>query len=180
MFAVGILSAQIGGRAVWYVPASFVTIMGIGSFVGTDLIFVDYQPILWMPVKLCVVISVFVLGMAIHHGETFPLKLAMAMVALFGFCHGFMHGYGSNFAVSYFKYAAGFMTSTAGIHLFGVVIGFEATKTEKRRQMLHHSGIVIALIGVAILLYNMGDVAEYIRTLPQMLEELSPEPYRIQ
>ena len=31
MVAVGMLSAQIGGRAIWTVPAAFVVVMAIGG-----------------------------------------------------------------------------------------------------------------------------------------------------
>ena len=34
MLSVGILSAQIGGRAIWTVPATFVGAMGIGGVLG--------------------------------------------------------------------------------------------------------------------------------------------------
>ena len=34
MLAVGILSAQIGGRALWTVPATFVGTMAVGAFLG--------------------------------------------------------------------------------------------------------------------------------------------------
>ena len=45
MLAVGILSAQIGGRALWSVPATFVGTMAIGAFLGIGelaLPFVEY------------------------------------------------------------------------------------------------------------------------------------------
>ena len=34
MVSVGIVSAQIGGRAIWRVPAMFVTFMIIGGAIG--------------------------------------------------------------------------------------------------------------------------------------------------
>jgi len=34
MLSVGILSAQIGGRAIWTVPATFVSVMALGGLLG--------------------------------------------------------------------------------------------------------------------------------------------------
>ncbi|MCK7530814.1 MAG: HupE/UreJ family protein [Marinilabiliales bacterium] len=34
MLSVGILSAQIGGRAIWTVPATFVSVMALGGALG--------------------------------------------------------------------------------------------------------------------------------------------------
>ena len=34
MVSVGILSAQIGGRAIWTVPTTFVVIMAVGGLLG--------------------------------------------------------------------------------------------------------------------------------------------------
>ncbi|NJN81740.1 MAG: urease accessory protein, partial [Caldilineaceae bacterium] len=34
MVAVGMLSAQLGGRAIWTVPAAFVSVMVIGGILG--------------------------------------------------------------------------------------------------------------------------------------------------
>ncbi len=34
MISVGILSAQIGGKAIWTVPSTFVFVMTIGGLVG--------------------------------------------------------------------------------------------------------------------------------------------------
>lgn len=34
MLSVGIISAQIGGSAIWSIPLTFVTVMGVGGFLG--------------------------------------------------------------------------------------------------------------------------------------------------
>ena len=36
MLSVGILSSQIGGRAIWTVPSTFVAVMAIGAFIGIN------------------------------------------------------------------------------------------------------------------------------------------------
>ena len=42
MISVGIVSAQIGGRAIWTVPTTFVTIMTIGGLFGFFLIIDEF------------------------------------------------------------------------------------------------------------------------------------------
>ena len=42
MISVGILSAQIGGKAIWTVPATFVFVMTIGGLVGFLLTIDDH------------------------------------------------------------------------------------------------------------------------------------------
>ena len=42
MVSVGIVSAQIGGKAIWTVPATFVSVMTIGGFFGFFLIIYEF------------------------------------------------------------------------------------------------------------------------------------------
>ena len=42
MVSVGIVSAQIGGKAIWTVPATFVSIMTIGGLFGFFLIVYEF------------------------------------------------------------------------------------------------------------------------------------------
>src|SRR5512145_2678443 len=55
MLCVGILSAQIGGKAIWTVPATFVGVMAIGGVLG--LIGSEFQYI-----ELGIAFSLIILG----------------------------------------------------------------------------------------------------------------------
>ena len=47
MVCVGIVSAQIGGRAIWTMPATFVTVMIVGAILGiviVHLTILAYKP----------------------------------------------------------------------------------------------------------------------------------------
>lgn len=58
MISVGILSAQMGGRAIWSVPSVFVGVMLIGGVLGM-------QGIPLISVELGIAFSVFALGLAL-------------------------------------------------------------------------------------------------------------------
>ena len=60
MISVGIISAQIGGRAIWSVPCIFVILMTIGSLFGFLLIIEEFYF-----VEIGIVFSVILLGITI-------------------------------------------------------------------------------------------------------------------
>ena len=85
MLAVGILSAQIGGRALWTVPATFVGVMAIGAFAGIGGLSVPV-------VEYGITLSVLILGLAILFGNRIPEWMALIAVAFFALFHGNAHG----------------------------------------------------------------------------------------
>ena len=60
MVSVGIISAQIGGRAIWTVPSIFVILMTIGGLFGFLLIVQEFYF-----VEIGIVFSVILLGIGI-------------------------------------------------------------------------------------------------------------------
>lgn len=78
MISVGILSAQIGGRAIWAVPATFVGIMLIGGWMGIGAEALSF-------VEKAIAISVIVLGAAIAFEKKLPLMFTMPFVGFFAF-----------------------------------------------------------------------------------------------
>ena len=55
MISVGMVSIQIGGTAIWKVPATFVAVMFLGGLIGINFSgFVGYE--------IAIAISVFLLG----------------------------------------------------------------------------------------------------------------------
>src|SRR3546814_827787 len=85
MVAVGVWAAQIGGRAMWLVPAAFVAAMIGGGLVGMAGVPLPM-------VELGIVASVVLLGALIALQSRLPLPLSMALVALFALFHGHAHG----------------------------------------------------------------------------------------
>jgi urease accessory protein len=73
MLSVGIVSTQIGKRAIWTVPATFVVMMSVGGVLG----FIQFD----LPsTEYILSFSVFALGLAIAIPRKMPVLLAMVFV----------------------------------------------------------------------------------------------------
>lgn len=149
MVTVGLLSAQLGGRAIWTVPATFVSVMalaGILGIIGLPLPFIEYG----------IAVSVVALGIALLTPKKLPVPLTMAFVGLFAIFHGHAHGTElpafSETALDVFAYVFGFLVSTATLHLIGALVGQMAKSTPRGTNVLRFSGALIASAGVLILI----------------------------
>ncbi len=144
MVAVGILSVQIGGKAIWTVPATFLIFMLIGGILGIE-------EIPFPAVETGIAASVLVLGATIALARKVPALLAMIFVGLFGAFHGYAHGMEMPTVAEPALYASGFIISTAGLHIAGVLIGLISHRIPYGNIILRIIGAWIAAIGVYIL-----------------------------
>ena len=140
MVSVGILSAQIGGRAIWTVPSTFVTVMAVGGLLG------------WLNVGLTstetgIAFSVLILGIAIAADRKLPVLVAMGAVAIFAVFHGYAHGAEMPNVAKPVRYALGFMTGTAILHITGLLIGDISRHYARGRLLLRVAGGLIAGAG---------------------------------
>lgn len=149
MLAVGLLSAQIGGRAIWTVPATFVGVMAVGALAGLfglSLPLVEYG----------ITGSVLILGIAILFGNSIPEWAAMIVVALFALFHGHAHGTElpsiTNTVGLIIAYVLGFLIATAGLHVVGALIGLMANRSKRGPILMRVGGVAIALMGVFLIL----------------------------
>ncbi|MBI5178244.1 MAG: HupE/UreJ family protein [Nitrospinae bacterium] len=140
MVAVGIWAAQMGGRAVWAVPASFVGMMALGAAWGLSGGAVPF-------VEQGILLSVLVLGVLISVAARFPMAASMAVGGLFAVFHGHAHGTEVPAAVSGMAYAFGFAIATTLLHAVGIGFGVLAQK-EMKAAVVRYAGLVIALCGV--------------------------------
>ncbi len=141
MLSVGMLSAQIGGRAIWTVPATFVSVMALGG--GLGLIDVGLTAI-----ELGIAASLVLLGLIIAAERRLPVLIAMGAVGIFAVFHGYAHGTEMPTTAQPVIYAGGFLTGTALIHIVGVVIGDIARHYERGKVILRVCGALISLVGV--------------------------------
>ena len=141
MIAVGAWSAQMGRRAVWLVPAAFVIFMAVGG--GLGLMLIDLPG-----VEIGIAASVLLLGLAIGLKRRLPLPLAAAAVALFGLCHGYAHGYEIPIMADKASYIAGFLLSTALLHVLGLVGAHLLGKARHGDTALRALGFASACFGV--------------------------------
>lgn len=140
MLSVGILSTQLGGRAIWTVPLAFMVFMLFGGIFGLFAIAVPF-------VEVGIALSVFLLGLALAFDKRLPLLMAMAFVGVFAIFHGHAHGAEMPELANPVLYALGFMSGTAVIHLAGVVSGMWMQRIGEQRRLVRVSGTAIAAIG---------------------------------
>jgi urease accessory protein len=145
MFSVGVLSAQMGGRAIWSVPATFVGVMLAGGILGI-------QGVHLPAVEAAITASVIALGLALAIGRTMPAVLAMAFVGFFAVFHGYAHGTEMPEVAAPFPYALGFVFGTAGIHLLGVGVGAGLGRAKHGPWLVRGVGGFMVLCGMAFVI----------------------------
>lgn len=139
MVAVGIWAVQTGGRSVWMVPLSFVTVMllgGLMAYMGVHLPFVEQG----------IGISVIFLGLLILSAVTLTPALGSALVGVFALFHGYAHGAELPHLSVAMSYTAGFVFATALLHGAGLVAG-HWLKQGRAQVALRYLGGAIALGG---------------------------------
>jgi urease accessory protein len=147
MVAVGLFAAHLGGRALWLVPASFVTVMAFAGVAGAAGIPIPF-------VETGIALSVIALGLMVAFEIELPVAAAMALVGFFAIFHGHAHGAELPENSSGLAYGVGFMMATASLHALGVGTGlFLGRLTEFGGEKITRiSGCAISAAGVAILL----------------------------
>jgi urease accessory protein len=147
MILVGIFAYQLGGRALWLVPLTFVAVMAFGGFLGIAGIPAPF-------VELGIALSVVALGAIVAFGVKAPVALAMGIVGLFAIFHG--HAHGSEMPMDAFglDYGLGFMLATTVLHAVGICIGFVIGMTTKSlgNNVYRVAGGLASVTGVTILL----------------------------
>src|SRR4051794_14268348 len=142
MVAVGLWAAQMGGRALWLVPATFVGLMTLGGMLG----------MLAVPlpgVEAGILVSVLALGLLIAAAARLPLAASMALVGLFAIFHGHAHGTELPAAASGLTYGLGFVLATIALHACGMGVGLLAQK-RFTLPAIRFAGGAIALGGLCL------------------------------
>lgn len=144
MVAVGVVSARMGGKAIWSIPLTFVLAMLLGGVTGgyfPDIPFIEYG----------IVLSVIILGLVITIGKNILQLIAMASVALFGLFHGYAHGTEMPDMADPMLYGAGFVCGTIGLHLLGVTLAVGADKIPRGGEIIRFTGAAMSATGVYFL-----------------------------
>jgi urease accessory protein len=146
MVMVGILAYQLGGRALWLVPSSFLAVMAVGGLMGIyGLSFYYLEP--------GIAASVVVLGAIVALALRTPVALAVGLVAIFAIFHGYAHGIEVPIMPSPAAYAAGFMVSTALLHCTGIALGMLVGRLSQSQGQLGYrvAGSAVAITGLVLL-----------------------------
>jgi urease accessory protein len=116
MMAVGLWAAQRGGRALWVVPLSFLSVLAVGAALGMAGVGIPF-------VEPGIVASVLLLGVLVAAAIRLPLPASALLVGLFALFHGHAHGAEMPVTASGFAYGAGFIAASAMLHAIGIGLG---------------------------------------------------------
>lgn len=146
MVMVGVLAFQLGGRAIWLLPATFVLVMAAGGALGMAGVNLPF-------VELGIALSVIVLGAVVAFNIKAPVAAAMAVVGFFAIFHGHAHGSEMPENAAGLAYAVGFMMATAMLHVAGLALGFAIGRGGERTGYLatRLAGGIATVAGVGIL-----------------------------
>jgi urease accessory protein len=137
MVAIGVWAAQQGGRALWAVPATFVTVMVLGGLVALTGWVLPH-------VETGISLSVLVLGLLIAFQRNWPVTAGMSIAAVFALFHGYAHGLEMPQTASPLLFAAGFVLATSLLHGVGIISG------RIGRDWVRAVGLLIAATGFAL------------------------------
>lgn len=144
MLAVGLWGAQMGGRAVWSLPATFPLIMCIGGVLGM----LGVAPPGLIP--LGIGLSLIALGGVIAAAWKAPEAVALVVVSFFAMFHGYPHGEIAPAAADPAAYTVGFVVSTGLIHILGILVGLGLGRIQGGRLVRGLGGLIM-LSGVYFL-----------------------------
>ena len=146
MVAVGLFAAQLGGRALWAVPASFVAMMAAAGVAGMSGVALPLT-------ETGIALSVIVLGGAVALRLALPVAAATVLVGFFAMFHGYAHGLETPETASGLLYGLGFVAATAALHALGIGLGLALGRFEGAfgRGLISMAGSAAALIGMVML-----------------------------
>lgn len=146
MLAVGLWGAQMGGRSVWSLPATFPLIMCIGGVGGMLGLMPDET------IRLAIAISLVVLGGVIAARWRAPEWAALVIVAFFAIFHGYPHGQLTLRAADPAAFTVGFVVSTGAIHILGIAVGYGLGRLWNGR-LVQALGVAIVACGIYFLFF---------------------------
>jgi urease accessory protein len=143
MVAVGLWAAQLGGRALWALPATFVAVMALGAWLGAAG---PASPL----VETGIAASVLILGVLVLLAVRLPTWGGLPLAGLFALLHGHAHGGEMPWDASGLAYGAGFVLSTMLLHGAGIALGLAGARHPGWRTA-RWAGAAIAGYGLFLL-----------------------------
>lgn len=148
MMAVGLWSAQIGGRALWILPSTFV-----GAMIGGSILGHLQTPL--PGIETGILVSDFLLGGLILFGLRLKSDFTPAIVGLLAIFHGYAHGAEMPTTAMGLAYGGGFVLATALLHAIGIGIGYAIDRlATSNRERLFQLGGVAVLLGSIYVSFN--------------------------
>jgi urease accessory protein len=146
MIAVGLWAAQLGGRALWTVPLTFISVMAVGGAMGVAGVPMPF-------VEQGIAASVLILGLLIAAAINLPVTASAPIVGIFALFHGHAHGAEMPVSASGLSYGIGFILATAMLHAVGIGFGIGVQRISTAR-IVRFAGAAITACGVYILCFG--------------------------
>ena len=143
MIAVGLWAAQRGGRYLYIVPASFVTMMAVGALAGAAGFSLPL-------VEPGILGSLIVFGLLIALDARLPLAAGMVVIGSFALFHGYAHAMEMPSQAHLAVFGSGMLLSSIALHLVGIGAG-RFSKAKIHQVVLRATGGLIVLAGMAML-----------------------------
>ena len=96
-------------------PAVFVGVMGFGNLAGAFSLIIPGA-------EMMILLSCLTLGALIVRGVRFDALINVAIISLFAFFHGYVHGLEISASISLGFYIANFVFATLLLHSIGILI----------------------------------------------------------
>ncbi len=145
MVLVGMLAVQLGGRALWALPATFVALMAAGGMAGMAGLALPH-------VEIGIALSIVTFGAALAFAVRAPLAAAALAVGGFALFHGFAHGAELPAGTDATGYVLGFLLATALLHGAGIALGLGVGRWSGRGGLaLRAAGAAATVVGAGFL-----------------------------
>ena len=128
MIAIGLWASQFRGAALWLIPMSSLA----GVLAGASLCFAGMSmPMLEPGIFLSLLLIGGLVGLELRPG----LRVSLILIAIASAWHGAAHAVDFGIAPHLAIFTAGFMISTATLHLIGIGIGTALALAPGRRMI---------------------------------------------
>jgi urease accessory protein len=142
--AVGVFAAQLGGRALWLVPGSFIAVMAAAAVAGMVGLAIPQ-------VETGIALSVLVFGAAVAFAVRVPVTLAMAITGFFAIFHGYAHGAETPETAGGVLFVLGCLLASSLLSTIGIGLGLLIGHSAGGRQIAQLAGGAAAVVGAFLL-----------------------------
>jgi urease accessory protein len=146
MVLVGMLAWQMGGRALFLLPATFVVVTAAAGAAAVAGVAVPF-------VELGIGLSIIAFGGAVALAVRAPAAMAAATVGIFALFHGAAHGVEMPGTADGLSYGVGFIAATLLLHLAGLATGAGLGRVASQGGLaaMRAVGGISAIAGLGIL-----------------------------
>jgi len=145
MLSVGLWAVQLGHRAFWVLPLSFLAFMVVGASLGMKGIQLPF-------VEPIVLASVIGLGALIAMAKPIPLQLSALIVAVIALFHGQAHGMELPSGTIGIQATIGFLLSSLLLQLAGISLGLTLQLLARQKGLRLAGATILSLAALLFLI----------------------------